>query len=206
MKTIDEQWIFSQPQLLKVSSRSQVVRFKYKLSKKATNKSGRDCVLKFFPEPSRPLFDREVNAYDTLDKIGNSADYVNPIAAGVWSCTKYLKALGQGILPLTVSDNEVSVLMLDFYDAPPLSSRRLTKPLAIAILKSLEELHSVGIVHGDISLENILLLDEKPPHLMWLDFSSSWTDASNSQKNWERDRALTYVSKWVYPQLYKILI
>jgi tRNA A-37 threonylcarbamoyl transferase component Bud32 len=89
--------------------------------------------------------------------------------------------------------------MLEFVDATSLSSMRVSEKIAVAALSSLAALHSVGIVHGDISTTNIFLVqgDETSPEIVWMDFSSSWTEASPNQISWEMERAREYFAIWV---------
>jgi RIO-like serine/threonine protein kinase len=90
------------------------------------------------------------------------------------------------------------VLMLEFVDAIPLSSTAISKTVAMAALSSLAILHSVGIIHGDISASNLFVREEEGSlNIVWLDFSSSWIDASPNQLSWEMDRAREYFSLWV---------
>jgi len=198
MQVIDERISFSQPQLLKVTPWAQVIRFKYKASRNAPNISAQDCVLKIFGEDSRILFDKEVAAYARLVQSKTSATYAKPLGYSKWTAQKYERTIGRNITRMGDGKAEVYVLMLEFVVGRELTAKDFTKPLAISCLKSLDQLHALAIVHGDINPSNLLLLeDDSTTDFVWLDFSFSWTDASPAQLDWETDRAVEYLSDWV---------
>jgi RIO-like serine/threonine protein kinase len=95
-------------------------------------------------------------------------------------------------------DKVIYVLMLQAVDGLPLEHVEPSKKLALAIMASLGRIHNLGVVHGDISKSNVLILGEAHnPHALWLDFASSWTNASELQQTWEIKNALQYFSDWV---------
>lgn len=95
-------------------------------------------------------------------------------------------------------DKVIYVLMLGFVDGLQLEHVESSKKLALAIMASLCRIHNLGVVHGDISKSNVLILGEAHnPQALWLDFASSWTNASEPQQKWERENALQYFSNWV---------
>jgi len=98
------------------------------------------------------------------------------------------------------SDNAspVYVIMLEHIEAIPLSSITPTMELIKGALSSLSELHGLGIVHGDISMDNILVIKESGGlEVMLIDYSSSWLDASQEQEDWEFLRAAEYFAHLV---------
>jgi RIO-like serine/threonine protein kinase len=95
-------------------------------------------------------------------------------------------------------DKVIYVLMLQVVDGLQLEHVEPSKKVALAIMASLCRIHNLGVVHGDISKSNVLILGEAHnPQALWLDFASSWTNASEPQQKWERENALQYFSDWV---------
>jgi tRNA A-37 threonylcarbamoyl transferase component Bud32 len=92
------------------------------------------------------------------------------------------------------SAETIFVLMLNYVqDSTTLSSVTISATVAKTVLLALEILHEGGIVHGDISTSNVLVLEGNDcVDVMWIDFSSSWTDASPKQVAWESEKAAEY--------------
>jgi len=203
MNEIDEKTVFSHPRPLKSSSKGQVIRFRAKLGANSPNAAAIDCVLKLFPECFRILYDKEVAVYQTLLYHKYLSFCPTPLGKAEWTFSKYAKVVGQKNAKLN-NDGTILVLMLEFVDGPILSPSLIkdSKTIAIGLLKTLNQLHACRIVHGDVSLSNVKLLDNQPdnePRIVWLDFSSSWIHASKAQLDWETKLCLAYVAKWVEP-------
>jgi hypothetical protein len=147
-------------------------------------------------------YEKEVATYQQL--IGSDAVALNfpkPVGWGEWPSAKYTKTIGRRISSISKDKNDrtIFVLMLEFLDVTPLSIAVVSKNLAMAVLRSLAKMHKMRIIHGAISTTNIFRLgDEESLEIVWMDFSSSWTDASPTQIAWEMDRALEYFAIWVY--------
>jgi len=70
-----------------------------------------------------------------------------------------------------------------------------------AAIAALDGLHSLHIVHGDISERNVLLLNRGANYIAyWVDLSSSIIDASTVLIRDEREEALDYFSSLVRSQ------
>jgi serine/threonine protein kinase len=148
-------------------------------------------------------YDKEIGVYQRLKEKGIAA---RPKFRGCdeWSREKYAKIVGKGAKLMSLDDElepSIFVVMLDYIQNSRPLSESIPVPLDIAklALLHLAELHEIGIVHGDISHGNILLIEsqEVPLEVVWIDFASSWTDASFEQITWECDRAAEYFSQWV---------
>jgi serine/threonine protein kinase len=206
MEAIDGRIVFTRQRLLSSSPRTQVIRCNYSIPNGRPR--GRkpaaplpECVLKVFPSRFRISYDKEIATYTRLVGSDSTVQYPKPLGYGQWTTEKYAKTIAQGIRStLTYGDNStIFVLMLEFVEATSLSSMRVSEEIAMAALSSLAALHSVGIVHGDISTTNIFLVgDETSPEIVWMDFSSSWTEASPNQISWEMERAREYFAIWVW--------
>jgi serine/threonine protein kinase len=199
MERIDEKAVFSRPKLLHATQQSQVVRVNYKLP--WDDIKPEDCVLKFFLPQSRIAFEKERETYRLLNANPIRFDYANPIGYGEWTPAKYLKTIGKGIKPLANSNSEsrILVLLLHFVDGTPLSKVPPSPTIAASALSNLASLHERGVVHGDISPDNILVSQgEDELKVFWIDFAASWGYASLRQVTWEMERAAEFFEQWVF--------
>jgi len=200
MEPISDHIKYLRPHLLHDSPRSQVVRCAFRDSRGGGSETQR-CVLKFFPAELRSAFEREVAIYRLLSESKDDRlRYARPFGFGEWTNAKYQQVIGRKITPLeTTSTNRVYALMLEYLEATVPTSN-ISPELARSVLSSLESLHKLGIVHGDISASNVLLLPDvaASESAVWIDFSYSWTDASNKQRLLERDRAIKYFAGLVF--------
>ena len=202
MEQIDPRLLFSRPRPLQSGSTRQVIRFDARPSR-AGKSATIDCVLKFFSYVGRSSYDKEIAVYQRLSE---NTTTTRPKFRGCdqWSREKYLKTVGR-VTELLSLDGEpepsIFVIMLDYIQlSRPLSTwTPIPVNTAKLALSALAELHKVGIVHGDISPSNILVIEDPtaPVEVVWIDFASSWTDASPKQITWECDRAAEYFSHWV---------
>lgn len=204
MNLIDDRTAFSRPRILSSSPHRQVVRFDSRVSRDGKKAGAIDCVLKFFTSKVRIAYDKEVAAYSRLTESNTTLRFPQPLGFGEWSSAKYAKVLGKGRQTLLEDDPDstIFVLMLEYIgNSHPLSVIMPIAPeITILALSSLADLHAIGIVHGDISTTNILVIEKKGQdiNVAWVDFSSSWTNASSKQIEWELDRAAEYFEEWVY--------
>ena len=201
MNPIDPRLLFSRPRPLHSGPNRQVLQIEARLARSAKSASI-DCVLKFFSPTARTLYDKELAVYQRLSEIDGS----RPKFRGndEWSREKYLKVVGRGNESLTLDDSTASpifVIMLEYIQNSRPLSAITPVPLDVSklALSSLAELHDLGIVHGDVSKSNALLIESPgaPSEVVWVDFASSWTDASLKQITWESHRAVEYFSQWV---------
>ena len=206
MEKLDARFIFSNPILLKQGDRSQVLVCDYRPPRR-TNESSKQCVLKFFPERFHLNFEKEVATYHFLLKAEHKSRLVNPLGYDKWPRGKYIKTIGRNIKPFAAegADQCVDVLMLEYVPAGTQESQSTKIPLtrAASAMTALKDLHNLGVVHGDVSIDNILAPDEET--VMWIDFSNSWLDASKQQLNWEWVWAAEYFSNLVYSATKRVL-
>ena len=207
MELLDDRAVFTRPRVLSTTPHSQVVRFAVQIPpSREKSKESFECVLKFFTIDSQVSYKKELAAYAALAEQGIS-DCPSALGHAEWSSEKYLKTLGKRPKALIDSKYEsmIFVIMLQHvHGSVPLSSiANISPEIAKATLLSLSHLHAAGIVHGDISLDNILVTEgkDKTFKLTWIDFSCSWTNASQKQIEWETEIAAMYVAQWVGPQL-----
>ena len=201
MQKLNDQLTFTHIQLLHTSNRNQIVRCNYKKGRKVNS-----CVLKLFPTKFRLSFEQERETYNKLLDANTNLLYPLPLGYTKWSVAKYEEVIGStigSILDGTPSnDSGVYVLMLHFIEnAKQLDKVYPSLQLAIEIIASLDNLHRIRIVHGDLSLSNILLIKESLTDvgkIMFLDFASSWTNASRKQLEWETKNAVEFFAAWVH--------
>jgi RIO-like serine/threonine protein kinase len=162
-----------------------------------------DCVLKFFPVGFRLTYEREIAAYNRLldyYQLSGSALSPKPLGYAEWSSSKYTKAIGHNIPSLLkgTKDKVIYVLMLEFVEGLLLGHVVPSEKAIVAVLSGLYRMHALGIVHGDVSTSNVIISEEQEDaQAIWLDFGSSWTNASPQQLKWERENALKYFADWV---------
>jgi RIO-like serine/threonine protein kinase len=199
MERIHERAVFSRPKLLSLGQHSQVIRVNYKLP--WDKGSPDDCVLKIFLPRSRVAFEKEKEVYCFLETTPIRFEYARPIGYGEWTPAKYLKTIGKGIAPLPSATSQASirVLLLRYVDGTLLHNIASSSVIAASALSNLAGLHERGIVHGDISSDNILVSEEDDAlKVFWLDFSSSWANASLKQVTWEMEKAAEFFEEWVF--------
>lgn len=197
MNPIDEKATFTRPRFLTSGFHSQVILCNCRLSGRSADKPI-TCVLKFFPSRFQLCFEKEIHAYRRLLESNTTLKYPKPYGYAEWPTAKYIKTIGRNIVPLIGADNNVFVLILQYVEVGDTSSSSISLELAVAAMESLNLLHKEKIVHGDISIDNILAIEnETTADITWLDFSCSWTDASMKQIQWEWDKAAEYFAKLV---------
>jgi|SRR5271156_3363013 len=211
MNILDDRAVFTRPRVLSTTPHSQVVRFAVQIPDSAENSTEPfECVLKFFTNYSEISYKKELAAYAALSEHGIS-DFPTVVGHAEWSTEKYRKTLGKRKKALVDGNYEsvIFVIMLEYvHGSLPLSSiANISPEIARATLASLSNLHAAGIVHGDISQDNILVTESKTKtvKLTWIDFSCSWTNASQKQIQWETEIAATYLAQWVSAQMQGVM-
>lgn len=191
MEVIDDRVLFSRPRLLSTGIHGQVVHSEYRVSQISRPKN---CVLKFFPARFKACFDREKVIYQQLLDSNTAVQYVKPLGIAEWPSAKYLKTIGRRITPIkNGTSSTVYVLMLEYEKSSSLSSVPMSLPLAKSSIACLNMLHQLGIIHGDISTDNVLVVERDGlMDVLWIDFSCSWGDASPGQIALEARRAAEY--------------
>ena len=117
---------------------------------------------------------------------------------------KYVKFCGRACNHHLKADPEamIDVLMWEYIPHSTRLSELVPMPVNIAkrALSRLSELHSVNIMHGNVSLSNALLLvDHDSSNVLWIDFPCSWTEASTVQCNREYGQAAELFAAVVSP-------
>lgn len=190
---------FLRPKLLSHKPSCQVVISKAKND--GQSGTATPCVLKFFSPKALAAYEKELSVYRS-----EGARNVRPqkLWSGSWVSSKYLEFLG-GNLPsiLRKSDSQVYALILSYIEGVDVLSQSHPAELQIhavkAALHSLRILHSARIVHGDVSLENLLLQhDGDKLHAFWIDFSASSVNAKAAAADHEWQQAVAYFSHLVY--------
>jgi serine/threonine protein kinase len=200
MNPIDDKATFTRPRFVSSGFHSQVILCNTRLSGRSADKPI-TCVLKCFPGRFQLFFENEIQAYKRLLQSKTSLKYPKPLGFAEWPTAKYIKTIGRTIEPLVDVDTESSifVLVLQYVETLDVSSGSITIEVAVAAMESLNMLHNEGIVHGDISILNILTFenDAGETEVMWIDFSCSWIDASAKQIELEWRRGTEYFAKLV---------
>jgi serine/threonine protein kinase len=117
-----------------------------------------------------------------------------------WSWGKLLKVLGTGISATTELRSPMSLVMLEYIeDAQQLSPNNINWEICKEVRRGLKAIHEAGVLHHDIGEQNILVTPTG--RVVWIDFSSSYTYASNMELNNEECVAysLLYQDLVIYP-------
>ena len=157
------------------------------------------CVLKFFSPKCRDAFERELSIYDYRE-----IEEARPqkLWSGIWPSSKYSEFLSKLPSISRQSGSRVHTLVLSYVEGieafVPSQPMEFQKYAAKAALLSLRKFHSAGIVHGDVSVDNLLLQkSEDKLEAIWIDFSSSIVKASKAMVEHEWEQAVTYFSHLV---------
>jgi len=131
MNEIDGKIEFSQPRTFKASSTGEVVRFRAKSRRNASNIST-DCVLKFVPECFRIQYDKEVVAYEILIEHGCLSFCSKPVGKAEWTFFKHSNVVGQSNAKLD-DHGSIFVLMLEFV------GRYTLFPTVVKLVKKIQD-------------------------------------------------------------------
>ena len=176
MNTILKGAVFSCPRPLSHGQECEVWRASARWP--GNPKPGNDCVLKFFSRRARTLYLKELDAYDHLKKTCAPFRFPTPFGYDEWMQAKYVKFYGRAGNHHLKADPEamIDVLMWEYIPHSTRLSELVPIPVNIAkrALSRLLELHSVNIMHGNVSLSNALLLvDHDSSNVLWIDFTYS---------------------------------
>jgi len=157
------------------------------------------CILKFFSPKCRTAFERELSIYN-CEEIEESRP--QKLWSGTWASSKYSEFIGNLPSILRKSDSLVYILVLSYVEGfeafIPSQPIELQKHAVKAALLSLQKFHSAGIIHGDVSVDNLLLQNNGDRlEAIWIDFSSSIVNASAAMTRHEWEQAVTYFSDLV---------
>jgi serine/threonine protein kinase len=202
MEPIDDRFVFSRPQLLSTGLHSQAVRFNFKpVRSRKTSAELPVCVLKFYSPDAQISYESELSVYQHV-QVAASAELLcpKPIGYAEWSSAKYAKAIGRGIQRIVDGgDAPVFVLMLEYVEgSTTLSSVNVTPSVAKAAVSSLCKLHRLRVLHGDVSTNNALLMEEHDPaRVVWVDFSAASMQAQERELALETKKAVEYFASLV---------
>ena len=206
----DPPFLHRTPKLLSHQPGHQVILCDY------ANREGGEtlpCILKLFSPRHRKKYNNEIDAYDyVLGSDGEDKPLPNKLWSGTWSKGTYQKFLGNLPSILRPSESEVYALMLEHIDSAIFVTgidSASSKQLAVGVaLRSLRSLHSIGLVHGDIAESNVLIKrgTNHSYSAIWVDFSTSVTNASLAIISREWDKALKYFSQLVRSRCSRLTI
>jgi RIO-like serine/threonine protein kinase len=199
MPKIPDDTVFTRPHILTALPNSQVIR----CQTRSLKGHSAETILKFYSFENRIAYDKEVKVYRYLQgKPTEKLHIAKCLGHAEWSHSKYVKVVSKKNASIAIGLNStIYVVMLQpIPNAQQLASlSSLPLSLVVSALSQLWELHVLEIIHGDISLTNILVNDDDV--VTWIDFSCSWTKASSEQIRWEMDTAKEYFALWVFPSL-----
>jgi serine/threonine protein kinase len=188
----------SAPRLLSHKPRSQVIQCDYTEGNENTNTA---CMVKLFSPRARVAYEKEEAVY-SLEEVQKANITASRIWSGLWTSSQY-QTLLDGKLPsiLRRTENQVRVLVLSHIErSKPLSRFTASSRLQAvrAALRELRRLHTLGIVHGDPSADNVLIqVNGEKIRAKWIDFSASVTTPSETDTAYEWQKAIEYYSDFV---------
>ena len=187
---------FQRPKLLSHKAGHQVV---LSVAQNGQDGNTTPCVLKFFSPKCRAAFERELSVYN-YEEIEEARP--QKLWSGTWPSSKYTEFLSNLPSILRQSDSRVYTLVLGYVEGieafVPSQPIELQKHAVKAALLSLRKFHSAGIVHGDVSVGNLLLQRSGDKlEAIWIDFSSSIVKASTAMAEYEWEQAVAYFSHLV---------
>ena len=135
----------------------------------ATGVSGRDFSIKVSRADSRELFEKTLNSFENEGK--NLASINLPGVVGIYDCFR---------------ENSTAYLVMEYISGQNLKEYQKTKggkleeeevlELLEPVIRSMAKIHEIGIIHRDISPDNIRYLTNKRMKLM--DFGSAKSTAT----------------------------
>jgi hypothetical protein len=195
---------FSRPKLLSHKSRSQVFLCDYS---SAGNNSVSACIVKVFTTRDNVSYRKESSVYSlasgSLGLASGSNALPAKLGSGEWDATRYQEFLG-GKFPSAMrrSETGVNVIVLAYiesFNALAMGESLETRIRgAKAALLTLQILHTNGIVHGDISVNNVLIQRYRDRYTAtWIDFSTSVINPTRARIALEWRNAIDYFSQLV---------
>jgi serine/threonine protein kinase len=191
---------YLKPRLLSQNSKTQVILCD---TFEGDIRNINPCVLKLFHPSVKALYANELAVYELRSSIPDLVDIVpERLWSGRWSAGRYREFIGNGFPNLLrKSDKHILVLAIEYIeDVGPLHvlPEDLRSYIVKAALHSLRALHTAGILHGDVSNQNMLVTktDERY-EIEWIDFGASSTAASPDLIALEWENAINYFSDLV---------
>jgi len=199
---VEELFQFYDPKLISHQSKQQVILCTYDSNPATGNPS--QCILKFFSPKRRAAWKNEEAAYSVVrDADLEIVPLPRLLWSGIWTET-YYNQLIRVKLPSVLGRNETSVhvIMLSYIDETQTITRQPTiaqQKLAVkAAMLALRCLHTLKIIQGNVSEENVLLVKKDATYLAyWIDLSSCTIGASERALSREWREAIEYFSQLV---------
>jgi RIO-like serine/threonine protein kinase len=205
--SITESLSFISPKLLSHKPHSQVILCSVR---SAAENTKTQCVLKFFPPKANAAFRQELLVYSKATTSESLQEIIpEKLWSESWTASRYHKFLANLPSVLAKSDRKVDVLAISYIEdsdaliesEPP----ELHIYAAKAALRALQELHENKIVHGDVSVDNLLVQREFDQYFAyWVDFSQSRLNAKQRDITYEWQKAVDYFADLVNPQMKKV--
>jgi RIO-like serine/threonine protein kinase len=193
----NEPFVLSKPRLVNHKTRTQVFSCDYAGAERIT-----PCIVKLFSPRSKANYEKEVAAYTSAASHQQSSLPIK-LWSGVWSVARYQQFIGNKFPSvLRRTENQLNVILLSYVESidalSPDESPEIRQRAVKAALRALQVLHSIGIVHGDVSRDNVLL-HQNGAHweATWIDFASSIVDPSKRDVTHEWQKAIEYFSNLV---------
>jgi serine/threonine protein kinase len=196
-----EPFKLSKPRLVSHKPRTQVFFADRSIAAEKVDRV--HCIVKVFSPRSKISYDKEIATY-TL--VSDAAPNVVPVLlwSGVWTVARYRQFIGEKLpTVLRRTENQLHIIVLSYLDGIDAFSDNETtetrQNAAKAALHALARLHSIGIVHGDISGDNVIIQRKTGPSYSatWIDFSASVTSPSKADVSYEWQKAVDYFSQLV---------
>jgi serine/threonine protein kinase len=203
--TTEGPFLFLRPSLISHTAQSQVIECE------AHDKSHGDrqgCILKFFSPRAESALKQELAVYTKVKGDEELGGFVPRLLwSGTWPSQSYRSFIGRFPSLLRKSDRSVRLIAIELIinaiqNFPASEPPELHVYAIKTALHALQLLHSNGIVHGDISVDNIIFRREAEFYdAFWIDFSSAIIDASPEDVAYEWQKAVQYFSHLVTPPL-----
>lgn len=201
----EDERIFLKPRLLSHKQHSQVLLCETYFPA-ADDDLQTPCIAKIFPPKSKPNYDKELAVYTHDTGSAGLSGSARPrlLDSGTWSKSRYKGVLG-GKLPsvLKRSDTLVFVIVLEYLESEDLLATDQPSEVRLraakGALRYLRVLHTEGILHGDVSVDNVLFrkIGNTGYEPFWIDYSAAVVQASEALIGREWKKSIGYFARLV---------